>query len=223
MDSSEKSDSPAKVAKTSITNSHSSQIEEQSHSLRAQLNQLQTFSAASIQQTTPLLQKFPLAHLKQVRYLHSAQLTVAKLHQDLESEKLERQTLQLLVFQLQKDLIIIQNTLMNQKTGNPPKPFSIDPPSEGTSALPSPTSCQPLQTLPPITPSNILFRISTLEKTVQDDLSRQKSLLSCIHSNYSFLQDNFRQLEAGSSNTFFWRIPSVRFFFDSAKSAYRRS
>ena len=32
MDSSEKSDSPAKVAKTSITNSHSSQIEEQIHS-----------------------------------------------------------------------------------------------------------------------------------------------------------------------------------------------
>ena len=105
MDSSEKPDSPAKVAKTSITNSHSSQIEEQIHSLSAQLNQLQTFSEAPIQQTTPLLQKFPLAHLKQVQYLHSAQLTVAKLHQDLESEKLERQTLQLLVFQLQKDLI----------------------------------------------------------------------------------------------------------------------
>ena len=223
MDSSEKSDSPAEVGRTSITNSHSSQIEEQIHSLSAQLNQLQTFSEASIQQTTPLLQKFPLAHLKQVQYLHSAQLTVAKLHQDLESEKLERQTLQLLVFQLQKDLIFIQNTLMNQKTGDLPKPFSIDPPSEGTSALPSPTPCQPFQLLPPITPSNMLFRISTLEKTVQDDLLRQKSLLSSIHSNYFFLQDKFRQLEAGSSNTILWRIPSVRFVFDSAKSAHCRS
>ena len=112
---------------------------------------------------------------------------------------------------------------MNQKTGNPPKPFSIDPPSEGTSALPSPTPCQPLQPLPPITPSNMLVGISTLEKTVQDDLSRQKSLLSSIHSNYSFLQDKFRQLEAGSSNTILWQIPSVRFVFDSAKSAHRRS
>ena len=169
MDSSEKSDFPAKVAKTSLTNSHSSQIEEQIHFLSAQLNQLQTFSEASIQQTTTLLQKFPLAHLKQVQYPHSAQLTVAKLHQDLESEKLERQTLHLLVFQLQKDLLFIQNTLMNQTTGNPPKPFSIDPPSEGTSALPFPTPPQPLQLLPPITPWNMLFRISTLEKTVQDD------------------------------------------------------
>ena len=80
MDSYDKSDSPAKVARTSVTNSHSSQIEEQIHSLSAQLNQLQTFSEASIQQTTPLLQKLPLAHLKQVQYLHSAQLTVAKLH-----------------------------------------------------------------------------------------------------------------------------------------------
>ena len=222
-DSSKKSVSPAKVARTSITNSHSSQIEEQIHSLSAQLNQLQTSSEASIQQTTPLLQKFPLAHLKQVQYLHSAQLTVAKLHQDLESEKLERQTLQLLVFQLQKDLMFIQNTLLNQKTGDLPKPFSIDPPSEGTSALPSATPCQPLQPLPPITPSNMLFRISTLEKTVQDDLSRQKSLLSSIHSNYSFLQDKFRPLEAGPSNTILWRIPSVRFVFDSAKSAHRRS
>ena len=112
---------------------------------------------------------------------------------------------------------------MNQKTGNPPKPFSIDPPSDGTSALPSPTPCQPLQTLPPITPSNMLFRISTLEKTVQDDLSRQKSLLSSIHSNYSFLHDRYRQLEAGASSAILWRIPSVRFVFDSAKSAHRRS
>ena len=223
MDSSAKSHSPAKVAKTSITNSHPSQNEEQIHSLSAQFNQLQTFSKASIQQTTPLLQKFPLAHLKQVQYLHSAQLTVAKLHQDLESVKLERQTLQLLVFQLQKDPIFIQNTLMNQKTGNPPKPFSIDPPGERTSALLSPNPRQPLQPLPPITPSNMLFRISILEKTVQDDLSRQKSLLSSIHKNYSFLQDKFRQLEAGSSNTILWQIPSVRFVIDSAKSTHRRS
>ena len=223
MDSSEKSDSPAELAKTSITNSHSSQIEEQIRSLSAQLNQLQTFSEASIRQTTPLLQKFPLAHLKQAQYLHSVQLTVAKLHHDLESERLERQTLQLLLFQLQKDLISTQNILMNQTTGTPPKPFSIDQPGEGTSALPSPTPCQPLQPLPPITPSNMLFRISTLEKTVQDDLSRQKSLLSSIHSNYSFLQDKFRQLEAGSSNPLLWRIPSVRFVYDSAKSTHRRS
>ena len=93
MSSSEASDSPATGAMASTAKSHSPQIEGQIHSLSAQLNQLQTYSESSIQQTTPLLQKFPLAHLKQVQYLHSVQLTVAKLHQDLESEKLDHQTL----------------------------------------------------------------------------------------------------------------------------------
>ena len=132
MESCKHSDSPAKFAKASTANSHSHQIEEQIHSLMAQLNQLQIYSEASIQQTTPLLQKFPLAHLKQVQSLHSAELTVAKLHHDLESEKLERQTLQRLVLQLQRDLMFTRSILMNQKTGTPPKPFSIDPPSVGT-------------------------------------------------------------------------------------------
>ena len=132
MNSSEPSDSPATVAKASTANPRSPPIDEQIHSLSTQLNQLQTYSESFIQQTTPLLQKFPLAHLKQVQYLQSVQLTVAQLHQDLESKKLERQALQLLVLQLQKDLMFTQYILMNQKTGTPPKPFSIDPPSADT-------------------------------------------------------------------------------------------
>ena len=258
MKSSEPSDSLAKVAKASTANSPPHPIEEQIHSLSAQLNQLQNFSESSIQQTTPLLQKFPLAHLKQVQYLHSVQLTVAKLHQDLESEKLERQTLQLLVLQLQKDLIFTQNLLMNQKTETPPKPFSIDPPSAGTVANPSVTktrelsrtsasqiilmgdsktptssvlpysptprqSLSSLQTLQQAVSPDIISQFNTLEKQTKEDLSRQKSLLSSIQSNYSFLYDKIRQLEAGSNNTILWRISSVRFIFDSAKSAHRQS
>ena len=123
MDSSGTSDFPTQAARASTPNPHPQAIEEQIQSLSAQLNQLQTYSESAIQQTNPLLQKFPLAHLKQAQYLHSLQLTVAKLHQDLESEKLERQTLQLLDFQLQKDLIFTQNILMNQKTETSPKPF----------------------------------------------------------------------------------------------------
>ena len=132
LTTSESSYSPATFAMASTTKSPSPQIEEKIHSLSAQLNQLQTYSESSIQQTTLLLQKLPLAHLKQVQYLLSVQLTVAKLHQDLESEKLERQTLQLLVLQLQKDLMFTQNILMNGKTGTLPKPSSIDPPNAGT-------------------------------------------------------------------------------------------
>ena len=132
MNPSQRSDSLATDAKTSAAESPSPQNEEQIRLLSVQLNQLQTYSVSSIQQTTPLLQKFPLAHLKQAQYLHSVQLTVAKLDQDLESERFERQTLQLLVFQLQKDLIFTQNILMNEKAGTPPKQFSIDPLSAGT-------------------------------------------------------------------------------------------
>ena len=132
INSPEPSNSSPLKAKASTANSHSPQIKEQIHVLSVQLNQLQTHSEAAIQQTTPLLQKFPLAHLKQVQCLNSVQLTVAKLHQDLESEKLERQTLQLLLLQLQKDLMFTQNILFSSKTGTPPKQFSIDPPSAGT-------------------------------------------------------------------------------------------
>ena len=137
MNSSETSDSAATTAKASTANPHSPPIEEQLHSFSAQLNQLQTYSESSILQTTPLLQKFTLAHLKQVQYLHLDQLTVAQLEQHLESEKLELQTVQLLVLQLQKDLMFTQNILMNQKAGTLPKPFSIDSPGAGSVTSPS--------------------------------------------------------------------------------------
>ena len=211
---------------------------------------IQTYSESSIQQTTPLLQKFPLAHMKQVQYLHSVQLTVAKLHQDLESEKLERQTLQLLVFQLQKDLIFTQNILMNQKTGTPPSAGTVTNPSvpethelsrasvsqiilmgdsktSTSSALPSSpiprqSSLSPQMPHSTVSP-DIISKFNALEKQIKCDLSHQKSLLSSIQSNFSFLYDKIRQLEAGSNNTILWRISSVRFIFDSAKSAHRQS
>ena len=226
MDSSEPSDFPATGAKAYTANSRSPQIEEQIRSLSFQLNQLQTYSESSIQQTTPLLQKFQLAHLKQVQYLHSVQFTVAKLHQDLESEKLERQTLQLLVLQIHRDLTFTQNTLMNQKTGTPLKQFSIDPPSAGTvtnlsvpethellpasvsqiilmgdskspksSALTSsPILCQSssnIQSLHSAASLDIVSKFNALEKQTKDDLSRQKSLLSSIQSNYFFCMTRF--------------------------------
>ena len=71
MNYTEPSNSSAFGAKASTANSHAPQIEEQIHSLSSQFNQLQTYSETSIQQTTPLLQKFPLAHLKQAQYLQS--------------------------------------------------------------------------------------------------------------------------------------------------------
>ena len=98
-----------------------------------------------------------------------------------------------------------------------------------SSALPSSTprqsssSLQFSQTLQPAVSPDIISHFNALEKQTKDDLSRQKSLLSSIQSNYSFLYDKIRQLEAGSNNTILWRVSSVRFIFDSAKSAHRQS
>ena len=227
----------------------SSHLEEQIQYLNTQMNQLKTSSESSLQQTIPLIHKFPLAHLKQAQYLHSVQLTVAQLHQDLESERLERQTLQLLVCQLQKDIFFLQTFLTNQKTGTPPKQFSIDPPSAGTVTNPqvsetcelprASTSQIPLMgdsNTPKLSdspsnlrisqsaaPSDILSKLDALEKQTTDHLSRQKSLFSSMQSNYSFLYDKIRQLEPGSNNTILWRISSVQFIFNSARSAHRQS
>ena len=227
----------------------SSHLEEQIQYLNTQMNQLKTSSESSLQQTIPLIHKFPLAHLKQVQYLHSVQLTVAQLHQDLDSERLERQTLQLLVCQLQKDIFFLQTFLTNQKTGTPPKQFSIDPPNAGTVTnpqvpetreLPRASTSQALlmgdSNTPKLSdspsnlrisqsaaPSDIFSKLDALEKQTTDHLSRQKSLFSSMQSNYSFLYDKIRQLEPGSNNTILWRISSVQFIFNSARSAHRQS
>ena len=217
------------------------------------MNQLKAFSESSLQQTALLIQKFPLAHLNQVQYLHSVQLTVAQLHQDLESERLERQTLQLLVCQLHKGILFLQTFFGNQNTEASPKPFTIDPPSEGTivnlsnlethellntptpepvvignsdphisSALSSFSAQRPLSPEPTFKVP-IKVRIDQLEKLLNKEVSRTRSLLSGLRSNYSFLYHKIRQLEAGNSNTIFWRICSVNFVYCSAKSAHGAS
>ena len=75
---------------------------------------------------------------------------------------------------------------------------------------------------PEVSP-DLISQFNDQEKQTKDDLSRQKSLLSSIQGNYSFLYDKIRQLEAGSNNTILWRISSVRLIFDSARSAHRQS
>ena len=94
-------------------------------------------------------------------------------------------------------------------------------------ALPSsPTLCQSssnLATLHSTAPPDTTSNFNALEKQTKDNISRQKSLLSSIQSNYSFLHDKIRQLEVGSNNTILWRISSVRFDLDSVNSTHRQS
>ena len=102
-----------------------------------------------------------------------------------------------------------------------------DSKTPNSSALPSSsTPCQSsssFQTPHPAVSPDISSKFNALQKQTKDDLARQKSLLSSIQSIHSFLYDKIRQLEAGSNNKIPWRLPSVRFIFDSAKSAHRQS
>ena len=45
------------------------------------------------------------------------------------------------------------------------------------------------------------------------------SITAGIHFQYFFLYDELRQLEPGHSDVIIWKIPSVKFVFDSAKVA----
>ena len=69
----------------------------------------------------------------------------------------------------------------------------------------------------------IKVRIGQLEKLLNEQVLRTKSLLSGLRSNYFFLYDKIRQLETGNSNTIFWRKCSVNFVYRSATSAHRAS
>ena len=84
-------------------------------------------------------------------------------------------------------------------------------------------SSSSLQTLHSAVSPDIISQFNALEKQTKDDFSRHKSILSRIQSNYSFLYDKIHQLEASSNNTILWRLPSVRFIFNSAKSAHCQS
>ena len=72
---------------------------------------------------------------------------------------------------------------------------------------------------PPTTVQNLASRICKLEKLFADELTTYTSITAEIHSQYFFLYDKIRQLEHGNSDAIIWKIPSVKFVFDSAKKA----
>ena len=86
-----------------------------------------------------------------------------------------------------------------------------------TYANPQPTPN--LQETPSTTVQNLTSRICKLEKLFADELSAYTSITEGIHSQYFFLYDKLRQLEPRHSDVIFWKIPSLKFVFDSAKVA----
>ena len=75
------------------------------------------------------------------------------------------------------------------------------------------------QEAPSTTVQILTSRICKLEKLLVDEISSYTSITAGIHSQYFFLYDQILQLETGNSDVIIWKIPSVKFVFDSAKVA----
>ena len=72
---------------------------------------------------------------------------------------------------------------------------------------------------PSTTVQHLRTRICNLEKLFANEISSYTSITAGIHSHCFFLYDKIRQLEPGNSHAILWKIPSVKFVFDSAKMA----
>ena len=69
------------------------------------------------------------------------------------------------------------------------------------------------------TMQNLTTGICKLEKLFANEISNYTSITAGVHSQYFFLYYKIRQLEPGNSDVIIWKIPSVKFVFDSAKVA----
>ena len=78
-----------------------------------------------------------------------------------------------------------------------------------------PQSKPNLQNNPPTTLRILTSRILKLEKLFSDETTSYTSITSGIYSHLFY--DNIRQLECGHSDIILWKIPSVKFVFDSAR------
>ena len=81
------------------------------------------------------------------------------------------------------------------------------------------TDSQPIPNTQKTTIQNLTSRICKLEKLFANEVSTYTSITAGVHSQYFLLYDKIRQLEPGNSDVIIWKIPSVKFVFDSAKVA----
>ena len=188
--------------------------------------------------------------------LQAINKTINQFNQQLKAEHLDRQTLQLLVLQLQSDFALLRYLLFSYKNiatkdsatspllhphpnATPPSSaFPLSGPSERKLLRSTPVGAvgpprtksnntanadfQPTsntQEALPTTVQNLTSRICKLEKLFADEVSAYTSITAGIHSQYFFLYEKLRQLEPGHSDVNIWKIPSVKFVFDSAKVA----
>ena len=117
---------PTKCPKTS-PDSNSPTVLEQLHLLTTQVNQLKINSEQALEQTKPLIQTFPLANIKQFRYLHAVQQQVAQFFVDFDTKKGERLKLRTTIRQLE-ELTQLLRQVNEPSPSSLPIPFTVDPP-----------------------------------------------------------------------------------------------
>ena len=183
--------------------------------------------------------------------------TIKQFSQHLKVEQLDRQTLQLILLQLQIDFALLRYLLFSPIDTKPNKDITVK--DSATSLLlvsklkpipnPASTACteapklrrltpvgavgpprtktnntanadfQPIPNKQETTIQNLTSRICTLEKLFANEVSTYTSITAGVHSQYFLLYDKIRQLEPGNSDVIIWKIPSLKFVFDSAKVA----
>ena len=213
---------------------------------------------AANHQPTPETSAFLSSPLHyQTKCLQAIHKTIQQFNQQLKAQHLDRQTLQLIVLQLQNDFDILRYLLSSNEdiatkdsatspliTTPNPNPtnissfFSLPGPGEPKLHRPTPVGAvgpprtktnntanadfQPTpntQEAPSTTVQNLTSKICKVEKLFADETSAYTSITAGIHSQYFLLYDKLRQLEPGNSDVIIWKIPLVKFAFDSAKVA----
>ena len=118
--------------------------------------------------------------------------TLLQLRTHVETEKLERTTLEQLVQRLQKDFALLQ-----------PQIESLDRPPTIKSSL--------------ITLEN---KIKVLEKRLSTETSRYNSKLKSLQHQLSIMGDQMCQFEHSNSTFIFWKVTSIHIVFESAQLWY---
>ena len=103
-------------------------------------------------------------------------------------------------------------------------PSKID--SSCSTTLQDKRALEHTQILKPIPTIIIMGVLSTLEpriKQLEEENTKEKdcrdALMSTFRPQSTFLYDRFRVLESGSSDIILWKLTSLRFVFDTAKSS----
>ena len=170
---------------------------------------------------------------------------------DLNTEKSERLKLRTTIRQHEDELTQLRRQVNEPSSSSLPVPFTVDPPSSAafqdsnvlgniqiskprvtiTLKRTSSTTSRSQLTEPPRTPPSaqttsgpsldLEARVKQLEEEITKASNSRETIASFYRSQFAFLYDRIRSLESGGSDTFLWKLTSVKLVFDTAKSSAR--